>query len=161
MSHNQPLRLQRIFQTYAAPLHIVTICAAERREFFDIAQVDDAFVNYGRRVHDYNIVVGRRVVMPNHLHFFVQGDPNFDLGLWIRGLKRVVAAAVVGGRNQVNSVSSQRCFWQRGFFDHVIRKTESYAQKWDYVRENPVRAGLAANSEEWSFQGEIGLIDRA
>jgi REP element-mobilizing transposase RayT len=99
--------------------------------------------------------------MPDHLHFFVQGDPNFDLGLWLRELKRVVATAVGGGRNQVNSVSSRRCFWQRGFFDHVIRNTESYAQKWDYVRENPVRGGLVTNSGDWIFQGEIGLIDRA
>ena len=31
---------------------------------------------------------------------------------------------------------------QEGFFDHLLRSYESYAQKWEYVRENPVRAGL-------------------
>ena len=31
--------------------------------------------------------------MPDHIHLFVQGDPRFDLGRWIGGLKRVVAAA--------------------------------------------------------------------
>jgi len=97
--------------------------------------------------------------MPDHIHFFVQGDLSFDLGLWIRGLKRVVAAAVSGGRRQVKA-SSQRSIWQRGFFDHVIRNTESYAQKWDYVRENSVRAGLVEKNDEWNFQGEIAVIDR-
>jgi putative transposase len=147
MSHNQPVRLERIFPTYAPPLYFVTLCAAERREIFDIAQVHNAFINYGRHAQDYNVVVGRYVVMPDHIDFFVQGDLNFDLGLWIRGLKRVVAAAVLGGRKQVTA-SSQRSLWQRRFFDHIIRNNESYAQKWDYVRENPV-------------QGEISLIDRA
>src|SRR5204863_7160709 len=52
-------------------------------------------------------------------------------------------------------------FWQRGFFDHLIRNTESYAQKWDYVRENPVRAGLVKVAEDWPYQGEIVHIDRA
>jgi len=33
-------------------------------------------------------------------------------------------------------------------------------QKWDYVRENPVRAGLVSKAEEWKYQGEIALIDR-
>jgi len=28
---------------------------------------------------------------------FVAGDHEFDLGMWVRGLKRVVAAAVTGG----------------------------------------------------------------
>jgi len=72
----------------------------------------------------------------------------------------VVAAAVLGGRKQIRT-SSQHSIWQRGFFDHVIRNTESYVQKWNYVRENPVRAGLVKKSEEWIFQGEIALIDRA
>ena len=46
-------------------------------------------------------------------------------------------------------------------FDHVLRNDESYAQKWEYVRENPVRAGLVAEWHEWPYQGEIALIDRA
>ncbi len=159
MSHNQPLRLERVFQAYAPPLYFVTLCARERRRIFNTEQVHNAFVNYCRRALDHNITVGRYVLMPDDIHFFVQGDLSFDLGLWIRGLKRVVAAAVSGGRRQVKA-SSQRSIWQRGFFDHVIRNTESYAQKWDYVRENSVRAGLVEKNDEWNFQGEIAVIDR-
>jgi hypothetical protein len=48
-----------------------------------------------------------------------------------------------------------------GFFDHVLRSNESYAQKWTYVRENPLRAGLAKSAEQWPYQGEIVYIDRA
>jgi len=45
--------------------------------------------------------------------------------------------------------------WQEEFFDHVLRSTESYSQKWDYVRENPMRAGLVTKIEDWLWQGEI------
>jgi len=45
--------------------------------------------------------------------------------------------------------------WQEDFFDHVLRSTESYSQKWDYVKDNPVRAGFVKKSDEWLFQGEI------
>lgn len=51
-------------------------------------------------------------------------------------------------------------FWQPGFFDHLLRNNENYAEKWDYVWRNPVRAGLVAKPEDWPYQGEIHVIDR-
>ena len=87
--------------------------------------------------------------MSDHIHLSVSGGDDFDLGIWIRGLKRVVAGAVSGGRS----------IWQRGFFDHVIRSSESYSQKWEYVRDNPVRAGLVQEADEWPFQGELVQIE--
>jgi hypothetical protein len=51
--------------------------------------------------------------------------------------------------------------WQEGCFDHVLRSDESYGKKWQYVHENPVRAGLVASADEWPYQGEIVYIDRA
>ncbi len=44
---------------------------------------------------------------------------------------------------------------QAEFFDHVLRSSESYSQKWDYVKENPLRAGLVESSDEWTWQGEV------
>ena len=46
----------------------------------------------------------------------------------------------------------------RGFFDHLLRSEESYAQKWDYVRENPVRAQLVERVEDWPYAGELITI---
>lgn len=45
--------------------------------------------------------------------------------------------------------------WQEEFFDHLLRSRESYAQKWDYVRANPVRAGLVADAGDWPHQGSL------
>ena len=44
--------------------------------------------------------------------------------------------------------------WQEEFFDHVLRSSESYSQKWNYVKENPVRAGLVKGLMT-GIQGEI------
>jgi REP-associated tyrosine transposase len=66
-------------------------------------------------------------------------------------LKQVLSKALGAGSAEL---------WQPGFFDHVLRSDESYAQKWEYVRENPVRAGLVMTADEWPFQGEIVVIDR-
>ena len=172
MSHNHPLRLDRIFQTYDPPLFFVTFCTARRRKILANTPAHSAFIAYAKRALDHNVAVGRYVMMPDHIHVFVAGGRDFNLGTWVRGLKRVVAAAVTGGRHRKHSaaetaaattvlpVEKSQPLWQRGFFDHLIRNTESYAQKWDYVRENPVRAGLVGKAEEWKYQGEIALIDR-
>jgi putative transposase len=53
------------------------------------------------------------------------------------------------------SLGLQKPHWQEGFFDHVLRSSESYSQKWDYVQMNPVRAGLCEKAEDWAYRGEI------
>ena len=64
----------------------------------------------------------------------------------VRGLKRVLSNAVAGEDSGE---------WQPGFFDHLLRREESLSEKWIYVRNNPVRAGLVNDAAEWSFAGEI------
>lgn len=39
--------------------------------------------------------------------------------------------------------------WQRDFFDHRLRKEEDFCAKEDYIRMNPVRAGLVSKPEDW------------
>ena len=37
----------------------------------------------------------------------------------------------------------------------MLRSSESYSGKWNYVRNNPVRHGFVANADDWPWQGEI------
>ena len=39
--------------------------------------------------------------------------------------------------------------WQRNYFDHRVRPDEGLQLKTDYIRQNPVRAGLVRSAEEW------------
>ena len=88
--------------------------------------------------------------MPDHVHLFVSGHIEFVLSPWVGGLKRAMSVAL-----------GMTHFWQPGFFDHVLRSDESFSEKWEYVRANPVRAGLVASADDWPYQGEIVMIDRA
>ena len=45
------------------------------------------------------------------------------------------------------------------FLGHAVEATESYDEKWRYVAENPVRAGLVVHSEDWPFQGEMNSLN--
>jgi putative transposase len=88
-------------------------------------------------------------MMPDHVHLFAGGHYDFVLDQWVRALKRTLSTAI----------SATRPHWQSGFFDHLIRHGESYSAKWEYVYQNPVRAGLVQQPESWPFQGEIELIE--
>jgi REP element-mobilizing transposase RayT len=87
--------------------------------------------------------------MPDHLHAFVVIDAErLSLSTWIKSLKNALSKTL-----RLHGVASLH--WQKGFFDHILRGGESYAAKWNYVRDNPVRAGLVKDPSEWSFLGEI------
>ena len=90
--------------------------------------------------------------MPDHAHLFVSGDDEFVLGRWVGELKQALAHA-----NNWSKSNGQ--LWQEGFFDHVLRSDESMSEKWEYIRQNPVRAALVNDPEDWPYQGEIVAID--
>lgn len=91
--------------------------------------------------------------MTDHVHLFVRGADDFQLGPWVGMLKQALAKQI--------ALPGTSPMWQRGFFDHLLRSDESYAQKWNYLRENPVRAGLVTKADDWPYSGEIVVIDRA
>jgi putative transposase len=78
------------------------------------------------------------LLMPDHLHALI----SFT---WekLQGMNRVIAdwkrftAARFG------------IAWQRDYFDHRIRSDQDHQSTWDYIRENPVRAGLVTSYEQW------------
>ncbi|MFZ1220005.1 MAG: transposase, partial [Chthoniobacterales bacterium] len=150
MIKGRPPRLTRIFDTYDCPLYFVTASTLDRRPFPLLPNAHKAFVEYARRAETLHIAVGRYVLMPDHMHLFVCGRREFVLSEWIKGLKRCVSSALRSDGSPFR--------WQPGFFDHLLRNDESYAQKWNYVRENPVRAGLVKRAEDWPYAGEIVYI---
>jgi putative transposase len=150
---HRPLRLGRVFDI--SPLYFVTFCTHDRMPFLAREKIHAEFIEFAKRAErDFNIAVGRYVIMPDHVHLFVRGAPDFVLGRWIARLKQSLARAGNLSRGDTQ-------IWQEGFFDHVLRSDESYAQKWNYVRQNPVRAGLVTHVDAWPYQGEIVYIDRA
>jgi REP element-mobilizing transposase RayT len=88
----RPPRLGRIFAT--GPLYFVTFCTHKRQRFLAKDEVHTAFVLFAKRGEDnFNVAVGRYVIMPDHVHLFVRGDYNFRLGPWIGALKQALAKA--------------------------------------------------------------------
>ena len=150
----RPPRLSIVFQDRGLPLYFVTFCTADRKYLLANSKVHEAFLRYGERgIREHGVAVGRYVIMPDHIHLFVRGGPEFVLQVWVRGLRRSLSDAL-------RETGPAGSVWQEGFFDHVMRSSESYAEKWAYVRENPARKGLVEKADEWPYAGEIVAIER-
>ena len=148
---NTPPRLDRIFYSY--PLYFVTLCTHQRQRVLDNKELLLVFAEFAQSSFTrHNIAVGRFVIMPDHIHFFVRGPHDFRLGSWVGLLKQTLSMYLM-------KQGLQLPVWQRGFFDHVLRSSESYSEKWAYVYLNPVRKGLVENPADWPYAGEIIRVD--
>jgi len=131
------------------PFYFVTFNTHNRGDFLARDEIHYAFHFFCTRAQEHDIAVGRYVIMPDHIHLFIAFPiTGLTLSEWIGALKTVLGKELL-------RLGVQKPHWQEGFFDHVLRSAESYSQKWDYVRMNPVRAGLCQKPEDWPYQGDI------
>jgi putative transposase len=149
-----PDRLKRLDVVYQrSPIYFVTACAANRRALLANQEIHNAFRAFADCAPNCGAWVGGYVLMPDHLHLFVAIDgERLTLSAWMKSLKGTLSSGLRAQRNAPP-------YWQKGFFDHVLRGSDSYSQKWHYVRENPVRADLVKDWQEWPYLGEIFALE--
>jgi REP element-mobilizing transposase RayT len=139
------------------PVYFVTFCTHDRQRTLANNMVHDALAGFAQRGFDEkNIAVGRYVIMPDHIHLFVRGPYDFRLSNWVSQLKGFLTKQIRCSRSLV--ANEEKPVWQRGFFDHVLRSYESYSEKWHYVEQNPMRAGLVEKASDWPYGGCITEI---
>ncbi|MFA7158488.1 MAG: transposase [Kiritimatiellia bacterium] len=144
--HGRPPRLSDVF--LPDPIYFVTICTWQKQALLADDAVIHVFHQAARAAQRHSVAFGKYVLMPDHVHCFVRVGREGSISLAVKGLKRAITKALHADQKNVR-------VWQEGFFDHVLRSSESYAEKWEYVRKNPVRAGMVARAEDWPFQGEV------
>jgi REP element-mobilizing transposase RayT len=88
------------------------------------------------------------VVMPNHVHLLA--TPALALPKLTKSLKGITSK-----RANTMLAMTGTCFWQEESYDHRVRNEREFEKIRSYIEENPVRAGLAreANEYRWSSAG--------
>ena len=124
-------------------VYFVTICVEGRKSVLANDAGFLAFKNAVARLSDWTVLAA--VLMPDHLHVVVAPtkDREAKLGNFSAAIKRWM--------HQDLNASWK---WQRGSFDRLFRSDESLQDKWLYIEENPVRAGLVNRSEDWPYRYE-------
>ncbi len=137
------------------PIYFLTTCTHNRQSILTSPGIPGMLIDSWQASRKINAcVVGRYVVMPDHVHFFATPMPGGkSLSDFMRDWKRWTGGKISRDLRLPSQI------WQPEFFDHVMRSAKSYDEKWSYVRENPVRAGLVANAEAWPHAGECEALD--
>jgi len=146
-------RLHRLERLHLEnPVYFITFCTQERMTILANEQIHSACMGFFAEALRREIFVGRYILMPDHIHLFVKLPPPAEnLSDWVKSLKNYLSKEL-----RKKGVPSPH--WQKGFFDHVLRSSESCSKKWLYVVANCVRAGLVKDWTDWPFQGEIHAL---
>jgi len=91
------------------------------------------------------------VVMPNHVHVVVWPHPEQSLSDILHSWKSYTS-------KQANKLLHREgeTFWQPESFEHWIRDDEDRARLIAYVENNPVKAGLCSQPEDWKWSSACG-----
>jgi len=119
--------------------YLVTTATAGRAPWFAVANVAGAVAAFHA---DAGLIAEARllswVLMPDHWHGIVQLGPTTALPQAINRFKTRTALCA-------NSALGRRgAVWAAGFHDHALRNEREMEAACEYIRRNPVRAGLCA-----------------
>ena len=101
---------------------------------------------YGARERWY---ITAFLLMPDHIHALLSFPRD------------KVMSRIIGDWKHFQT-HKHRIIWQEGFFDHRLRdeeRGEQLSAKINYIRQNPVAAGLCANAEDWPWWIERSALD--
>ena len=119
-------------------IYFLTICSANKgSDDFIRNATPSALIRAVRHYHEINRWYAHLfLVMPDHVHgLFCM--PAHD------GMKVTVAAW------KSFTAKNSPIRWQKDFFEHRLRDGENYDAKAQYIRMNPVRAGLCESPDDW------------
>jgi putative transposase len=133
------------------PIVFITTCTAKRRKLLAGADVHELLRGIWERSAEHDgWWVGHYILMPDHPHLFA--GPEIDASSmvsWVQMWKGVSSRCIAAISALMPPI------WQADYFDRYLRSAESYSEKWQYVADNAVRAGLVSDAEAWPYRGTI------
>lgn len=149
MSIEFPKRKKIRLQEYdysTAGAYFITICVRDRRRILwdfvgaDIIRPNDIRLSkYGlivekaiNNISTYyeDISVDKFSIMPDHIHLIISSKDG-------RIISAPTMSRVVGQMKRWVSKEAKTSFWQKSYYDHIVRNEKDYEEIWQYVEHNP------------------------
>ena len=128
--------------------YFITICTANKQDFFGEISLDKMIISpvgaiahilWHEMIHHYPkelIELGEFIVMPNHVHVVLEPKEGHHLSDILKSWKTFTA-------KKANLILNRTgAFWQAESFDRMIRNQQELSRALEYVRNNPIKAGL-------------------
>ncbi len=123
---------------------LVTVCTKDHGAWLATDAIHDLLCDIWLEATGW--YVGRYVIMPTHIHYFASpGTIETSLERWSKYWKTLFTLRHLDPTHE----------WLPDHWDTRIRSGAHYEERWNYIRNNPVRKHLVAQPDDWPYQGEI------
>ena len=150
---SRPPRLPNWLPWEKSTIYFITFCVQDRKPVLAKPDAWQTCCAVFEKLNQWRILFA--IVMPDHLHILAApSDREASVRDFTKWFKRWFNEEyrISSGRPSASAGELATWGWQEGCFDHLLRSEESLSEKWEYLRQNPVRAGLVAEPDEWPYQ---------
>ena len=91
-------------------------------------------------------------IMPNHVHWLLtplQNEVNAKVGSTLGAILHSIKSYTSHKANKL--LKREGSFWSREYYDHLVRSSEQFGRLLIYILENPVKAGLCKEWDQWPW----------
>ena len=101
--------------------------------------------------HEERYVLYAYVIMANHVHLLMKPLLGWSLAGILQAINGFTARSINKALGRKGS------FWQDENFDHLIRNERDWVDKFQYIHNNPVSAGLVDRPQDYPFSSLVSL----
>jgi len=141
---------------YSTPgAYFITICTENKVHRFGTIIDEIMYLNNEGKIveqilsniHSYyiNTEIPFSVVMPNHVHMIIMLNGNCELPPDHPANQRSSISEIVARYKSYATKMIGDKFWQRSFYDHIIRNQEEYNRIGEYIQSNSKFWGMGRN----------------
>jgi len=128
-------------------IFFITSVTAQRKTLFQRDAASELLVDVFQHYRSQGkYLLHEFVIMPDHFHALITPAPEISLEKAVQFIK--------GGFSF--RLKSKMPVWQPSFTNHRIRDSEDFERHREYIRMNPVRAGLAEKAEDYPYSSANG-----
>lgn len=104
-----------------------------------------------KQLHPFNMIA--YVFLYDHFHLLIQGIENTNFSQVMQSLKPNFTKEY----KKLLSIpaSESMKFWQKRFWDHVIRNDKDFENHLHYIHFNPVKHGYITDPRKWKYSSYI------
>ena len=147
------MRKPRVIQA-GATYHVVA--KTNRGEFiFESNETKEMFIQVMKEAkRTYNFKIKHYCIMNNHIHLLLEPTGNTNLsGLmqWILGVFARRFNKMIGSFGHV---------WYDRFKSNIVRTFQQFTNTFEYISNNPVKAGICSSAKNYAYGGLYELSKR-
>ena len=135
---------------YALKYHLVW-CPKYRRKVLVGAVEADLRTLLRQKAEQLKVTIEALDIMPDHVHLLIRPIAGRSLPRVLQGVKGY------SGREINRTLGRDGSVWQTESFDHLIRNEADWFDKFEYIHNNPVAAGLVPRPQDYPFSSLVTL----